>query len=207
MKLSRLFTSVAAAVILSARATANPVIKQSIKRAGVATKSVTLAQKGYKSAQTTTKVGSFARTVRPQGQLEATFKRATPNGSSVYRGTAHSGSYGRGLNQASNLPAKSATNSALLGKHASLVNAHGKSHVRGLPDGRIRYYGEFRKSQKPGRTFGQRNVREWNPQTDKERTWLESLNHKGHVIRVRPIAKGKKRHFEFNDKGEFVKSW
>ena len=55
-----------------------------------------------------------------------------------------------------------------------------------LPDGRIRYYNKERLATTPGLTRGSSRVVEHNPRTGNIRSWEESYNHKGEVIRVHP---------------------
>lgn len=55
-----------------------------------------------------------------------------------------------------------------------------------LPDGRIRYYDEEMLARTPGPTRGASYVTEWDPSTGAIRSWMESYDQAGNVIRVHP---------------------
>ena len=48
---------------------------------------------------------------------------------------------------------------------------------------------------------GQRTVREWDPATGAQRTWLETLDSQGRVRIVRPETGGSKTHYDFDQQG------
>jgi len=52
--------------------------------------------------------------------------------------------------------------------------------------------------------IGQRTVREWDPATGLERTWLETVDAAGNVRIVRPETGGTKVHYLFDAKGNYV---
>lgn len=47
----------------------------------------------------------------------------------------------------------------------------------------IRYYGKDKPANIPGEIAGGRLVREWNPQTGETRTWYETIDIKGQIMR------------------------
>jgi hypothetical protein len=55
-----------------------------------------------------------------------------------------------------------------------------------LPDGRIRYYDAERPASTAGTTRGSAYVTEWDPGTGRVRSWVESYDRSGKVIRVHP---------------------
>jgi filamentous hemagglutinin len=76
---------------------------------------------------------------------------------------------------------------ALRAKLSGLQKAQGSAvRVRNLPDGRIRYYTLEVPATKQGFTRGASYVTEWNPNNGQVRSWMESYNHSGQVIRVHP---------------------
>jgi len=105
-----------------------------------------------------------------------------------------------------NAPATSARQAAMLREHLRLTAKYGKCGVRRLQSGRIRYYGEVTPARDAGTMAGRRMVREWDPATDSDRTWHETLDHQGRVRIVRPEP-GKpevdepKTHFLFDEYG------
>lgn len=52
--------------------------------------------------------------------------------------------------------------------------------------------------------IGQRTVREWNPTTGLERTWLETVDAAGNVRIVRPETGGPKVQYVFDAEGNYV---
>jgi hypothetical protein len=99
--------------------------------------------------------------------------------------------------------ADSALQGALLREHLRLTEKYGTAGVRELENGRIRYYGDIRPARTPGEMAGQRTVREWDPATGRQRTWLETLDQQGRVRIVRPETGGPKRHYYFDEKGGY----
>ena len=85
-------------------------------------------------------------------------------------------------------PAHSANaQSALASKLRGLEKAQNNAaNVRNLPDGRIRYYTKEVPATKQGPTRGASYVIEYNPQTGQTRSWMESYDHSGNVVRVHP---------------------
>ena len=76
---------------------------------------------------------------------------------------------------------------ALRDKLSILQNApKTAAKVESLPDGRIRYYKIEKPPRKPGPTRGTSYVTEYNPSNGQVRTWMESYNHNGQVVRVHP---------------------
>jgi len=56
-----------------------------------------------------------------------------------------------------------------------------------------------------GRTMaGRRVVREWDPATNRTRTWHETIDHSGRVRVVRPETGGPKVHYMFDESGNFT---
>ena len=55
-----------------------------------------------------------------------------------------------------------------------------------LPDGRIRYYFSEVLATRPGKIRGASRVLEYDPGTQNVRMWMESYDHSGNVMRVRP---------------------
>lgn len=55
-----------------------------------------------------------------------------------------------------------------------------------LPDSRVRYYQKEREARFKGNTRGNARAVEYDPKTGRSRSWEESRNHKGEVIRVHP---------------------
>jgi hypothetical protein len=93
-----------------------------------------------------------------------------------------------GAGIARSTPASSAgAQAALRSKLKALRDAQARAvGVRQLPDGRIRYYDAERLASKPGATRGNAYVTEWDPATGQVRSWAESYDHAGNVIRVHP---------------------
>lgn len=88
-----------------------------------------------------------------------------------------------------------------------LTEKYGESSRVQLPDGRIRYYGVIELANKPGEMVGRRLVREWNPLTNQQRTWHETLDNRGQIRQVRPQKEGKKVHYAFDENGNYIGSW
>ena len=103
--------------------------------------------------------------------------------------------------------ASSAAQAARLKTHLSLAERYGAGGIRELQNGRLRYYGQLRPARTPGEMAGQRTVREWDPATGAQRTWLETIDQQGRVRIVRPETGGPKRHFQFDAQGDFIGSW
>ncbi len=75
--------------------------------------------------------------------------------------------------------------SALRSKFSALENARKTAaRIRSLPDGRIRYYGAEIPARKPGPARGASYVTEYNLETGRVRSWMESYSHAGDVTRV-----------------------
>ncbi|MFN8077532.1 MAG: DNRLRE domain-containing protein [Kineosporiaceae bacterium] len=80
--------------------------------------------------------------------------------------------------------------------------------TRVLKDGRIRTYGRFRPARTPGRTAGNRHVKELNPSTGRTRHWEESYDHDGRVIQVHPKrGSTPTKHYVFDGYGRKIGSW
>ena len=90
-----------------------------------------------------------------------------------------------------------------LGEHLRLLEKYGKSGFKELDNGKIRYYGDISHASKPGPMLGRRVVREWDPETGKSRTWMETVDHSQRVRIVRPVTRGPKTHYQFGDDGKF----
>jgi RHS repeat-associated protein len=76
---------------------------------------------------------------------------------------------------------------ALNRKLSALQNAQqNAASVRELPDGRIRYYGPETSARTAGPTRGASYVTEWDPGSGFVRSWLESYDRLGNVVRVHP---------------------
>ncbi len=88
-----------------------------------------------------------------------------------------------------------------------LLRKYGKGGFRELADGRRRYYGVLKPARNVGATAGSRLVREWNPATDKMRTWFETVDHAGNVRQVRPETGGAKVHYQFDVSGKYTGKW
>lgn len=107
-----------------------------------------------------------------------------------------------------NKAAKNAARYQKLKTHYRLSEKYGTDKVRQLKDGRNRYYGKVKPAKTKGEMAGRRLVREWNPKTGKQRTWHETLDHKGRVWQVRPQINGQsKKHYVFDKKGKLNKKW
>jgi RHS repeat-associated protein len=76
----------------------------------------------------------------------------------------------------------------LLGRKLSALEKAqaGAARDRVLPDGRVRYYSPEKAAQKAGPTRGASLVTEHDPATGGVRSWMESYDHSGEVIRVHP---------------------
>ncbi|HYX39737.1 MAG TPA: hypothetical protein VE954_42120 [Oligoflexus sp.] len=104
--------------------------------------------------------------------------------------------------------AESTAQAASLSKHLSYVQKYGSAGVAELESGVIRYYGELQLANKPGQMAGRRYVHEFNPSQGTSRGWHETLDHSGKVRQVRPeLNNGIKRHYLFDDKGNFSGGW
>jgi RHS repeat-associated protein len=99
--------------------------------------------------------------------------------------------------------ADSALQGALLREHLRLTEKYGTAGVRELQNGRIRYYGDIRPPRTPGEMAGQRTVREWDPATGRQRTWLETVDQRGQVRIVRPETGVPKTHYYFDESGGY----
>lgn len=78
-----------------------------------------------------------------------------------------------------------------------------------LGNGRIRYYGSYKPSKSAGRTAGARLVVEVDPLSGQPiRTWYESYDAGGRVIRVHPKTPVDLGHIEINpDTGKETERW
>jgi RHS repeat-associated protein len=99
--------------------------------------------------------------------------------------------------------AESAAAGARLRDHLRQLERYGKTGVRELENGKIRYYGFFEPASKPGEMTGRRLVREWDPVTGADRTWHETLDGSGRIRIVRPQVPGPKRHHVFDRNGRY----
>ena len=98
-------------------------------------------------------------------------------------------------------------NAAVFGKlktHLRLSEKYGTSLIRELGDGRIRYYGEIAPATNKGEMVGRRLVREWNPKTNKMRTWHETLDTSGRIRQIRPVTGSTKTHYMFDRGGRYI---
>lgn len=103
--------------------------------------------------------------------------------------------------------ADNAATAAKQKRYYEQADKYGKAGVKELENGRVRFYGEISPAQKPGEMIGRRVVREWNPETDSTRIWMETLDHAGNIRIVRPDVKftgGKKVHYVFDALGKFT---
>lgn len=98
----------------------------------------------------------------------------------------------------------SAFQAAQLNRHLYQTAEYGKTAVRHLKNGRIRYYDVLDPANKAGEMLGRRRVREWDPSTLNYRTWFETVDHTGKVRIVRPEAAGPKLHYMFDSAGNHV---
>jgi hypothetical protein len=85
-----------------------------------------------------------------------------------------------------NSGASSAVQGAKLKEHLRQLEKFGEGGYRELQNGRIRYYGELKAPRNPGEMAGARLVREWDPATNRTRTWYETVDHAGTVRSVAP---------------------
>jgi len=81
--------------------------------------------------------------------------------------------------------------------------------IRELPDGRIRQYDSLVKPDKPGPTFGRRNVKEIDPFTGQtKRDWQETYDALGRTTQVHPKFPEELPHYRFDpETGKLVESW
>lgn len=86
------------------------------------------------------------------------------------------------------------------------LNKYGQADYKTLQNGRIRFYGNVTKSKTPGPTMGRRVVREWDPVTNRTRTWHESITHTGKVNQVRIGPGEAKVHYRFEN-GKYSGKW
>jgi len=100
--------------------------------------------------------------------------------------------------------AHNAANAAKLTEHLGQLEKYGAAGFKGLPNGRIRYYGNLIPADKAGPMAGRRLVREWDPATGATRTWMETLDHAGRVRIVRPETGGPKIHYLFDEFGNSI---
>lgn len=84
---------------------------------------------------------------------------------------------------AGNVNAKEALTSKLRGLEKAQKTANS---TKTLPDGRIRYYSKEVPAKKSGPTRGASYVTEHDPKTGQVKSWMESYDHNGNVIRVHP---------------------
>jgi hypothetical protein len=99
--------------------------------------------------------------------------------------------------------AESSLSGALLREDLRPTEKYGSRGVRELENGHRRYYGELRPSRTPGEIAGQRTVREWDPATGAQRTWLQTLDHQGRVRIVRPESGGPRTPYYFDADGSY----
>jgi RHS repeat-associated protein len=99
--------------------------------------------------------------------------------------------------------AESSLQGALLREDLRMTEKYGSGGVRELENGHRRYYGDLRPSRTAGEMGGQRTVREWDPATGAQRTWLETLDQQGRVRIVRPETGGPKTHYYFDQQGGY----
>ena len=88
-----------------------------------------------------------------------------------------------------------------------LTEKYGEAERLQLSDGRIRYYGNIEPARKIGEMVGRRLVREWNPATNKMRTWHETLDGNGRIRQVRPSLGRRKIHYMFDEEGNYCGAW
>jgi hypothetical protein len=100
--------------------------------------------------------------------------------------------------------AGSAVQAARLARHLHQAEKYGQAGHKVLQSGRVRYYGNMVKAEREGEMAGRRLVREWDPATDRARTWHETLDHSGRVRQVRPETLGDKIHHVFDAVGKYV---
>jgi len=81
------------------------------------------------------------------------------------------------------------------------------NYSRKLPDGRINSYGKFRPSKTPGRMTGGQKVKQYNPRTNKTRSWYQTVGRNGKVRQVRPFDGKGYRHYTFNSQGRYTGRW
>lgn len=96
----------------------------------------------------------------------------------------------------------------------SLVPEHGRrvaayDRFRVLQNGRIRYYDEYKPARSTGRTVGARLVIEVDSSAGKPiRTWYESYDAQGRVIRIHPKTPIDLGHIEIDpDTGKETDRW
>jgi hypothetical protein len=96
----------------------------------------------------------------------------------------------------------------LLNTHLYQLENYGTQGFRQLQNNRIRYYGNIDPPRVPGEMIGRKIVREWDPKTGLKRTWNETLDGNNTVRIVRPETNdGIKKHYEFDNMGNFKKTW
>ena len=128
--------------------------------------------------------------------------RAYNDAPRLARASASSGYYRLAQRMASG--AESAAQGARLRTHLGQLEEYGRAGFRELPDGRMRYYDPLKPADKAGPMAGARRVREWDPSSDRMRTWFETLDHEGRVRIVRPETGGPKQHYMFDEYGNFT---
>ena len=92
-------------------------------------------------------------------------------------------------------------------EHLRQQEEYGKGGNKTLENGRIRYYSEISPAKTEGEMAGRRTVREWDPNTDRKRVWMETIDKNGNVRIVRPevsVTNGSKVHYEFDSKGNYI---
>jgi hypothetical protein len=106
------------------------------------------------------------------------------------------------------LAAYSSRQSVLLREHLRQLEKYGEAGYKTLNNGKVRYYGEIIKANKPGEMIGRRMVREWNSENNLFRNWHETLDAKGNIRIVRPQkVDNVKDHYNFNENGFFTEGW
>jgi RHS repeat-associated protein len=155
-----------------------------------------------RAAKDAPEVITTAASLTPWGFTEGALLRMGQLGKWLLRTKKSEGVIANGISGAS-----SALNGARLSRHLTQLEKYGKAGFKELQNGRIRYYSELTKASKPGGMAGRRVVREWNPATNGNRTWMETLDHSGRVRIVRPETGGAKIHFMFDELGNFKGSF
>jgi RHS repeat-associated protein len=97
--------------------------------------------------------------------------------------------------------------SYLLRRQLQQQQDYGQGSFRELENGRFRFYGTVTPSSRPGEMVGLRRVREWDPRTDRSRTWLETVDAFGVVRQVRPETGLTKVHHVFDGSGNYLGAW
>lgn len=103
-----------------------------------------------------------------------------------------------------NIPASSSYQKELLRTHLRLSEDYGTEKICKLINGRYRYYQPLDLAKTVGAMQGRRVVREWDPVTNRMRTWNETLDHSGKQRIVRPqLHNTEKIHYLFDENGTY----